>query len=127
MSSTPLDLVDEYGADALRFTLTAMSGPARNIRLSKQRVEGYRNFGTKLWNAARFCQMNECVPDRRFRSGSAITGTLNRWLRGEVAKTASRSSPAPWSASRSMRRRARSTASSGTPSATGTWSWPSRS
>jgi valyl-tRNA synthetase len=82
----PLDLVDEYGADALRFTLTAMSGPTRNIRLSKQRVEGYRNFGTKLWNAARFCQMNECAPDAAFDPG-AITGTLNRWLRGELAKT----------------------------------------
>ncbi len=83
----PLDLVDEYGADALRFTLTAMSGPARNIRLSKQRVEGYRNFGTKLWNAARFCQMNECVSRPDF-DPAAVAGTLNRWLRGEVAKTA---------------------------------------
>jgi valyl-tRNA synthetase len=83
----PLELVDEYGADALRFTLTAMSGPARNIRLSKQRVEGYRNFGTKLWNAARFCQMNECVSDPAFDPG-AITGVLNRWVRGELTKTA---------------------------------------
>ena len=83
----PLDLVDEYGADALRFTLTAMSGPARNIRLSKQRVEGYRNFGTKLWNAARFCQMNECVSDGTF-DPSAATGVLNRWLRGELTRTA---------------------------------------
>jgi valyl-tRNA synthetase len=82
----PLDLVDEFGADALRFTLTAMSGPARNIRLSKQRVEGYRNFGTKLWNAARFCQMNECLPAADFNP-AAIQGTLNRWLRGELAKT----------------------------------------
>jgi valyl-tRNA synthetase len=83
----PLDLVEEYGADALRFTLTAMSGPARNIRLSKQRVEGYRNFGTKLWNAARFCQMNECVSDGTF-DPAAATGVLNRWLRGEVTKAA---------------------------------------
>jgi valyl-tRNA synthetase len=83
----PLELVDEYGADALRFTLTAMSGPARNIRLSKQRVEGYRNFGTKLWNAARFCQMNECVSQPDF-DPHAVQGTLSRWLRGELAKTA---------------------------------------
>jgi len=83
----PLELVDEYGADALRFTLTAMSGPARNIRLSKQRVEGYRNFGTKLWNAARFCQMNECVSDGTFDPSTA-TGVLNRWLRGELTKAA---------------------------------------
>lgn len=83
----PLELVDEYGADALRFTLTAMSGPARNIRLSKQRVEGYRNFGTKLWNAARFCQMNECVAPAGFDPG-AVNETLNGWVRGEVVKTA---------------------------------------
>ena len=56
----PLELIDDYGADALRFTMTAMSGQARDIRLSRQRIEGYRNFGTKLWNAARFCQMNGC-------------------------------------------------------------------
>jgi valyl-tRNA synthetase len=57
----PLELVDEYGADALRFTLVAMSGQARDIKLSRPRIEGYRNFGTKLWNAARFCEMNGCV------------------------------------------------------------------
>ena len=50
----PLDLIDIYGADALRFTLTAMSGQGRDIKISTQRIEGYRNFGTKLWNAAHF-------------------------------------------------------------------------
>jgi valyl-tRNA synthetase len=83
----PLMLVDEYGADALRFTLASMSGAARTIRLSKARVEGYRNFGTKLWNAARFCQMNECVKDPAF-DPFAAKGVLARWLRGELAKTA---------------------------------------
>ena len=82
----PLDLVDAYGADALRFTLTAMSGQARDIKLSTQRVEGYRNFCTKLWNAARFCQMNECVAVEGFDPGS-VTETINRWIRGETAKT----------------------------------------
>jgi valyl-tRNA synthetase len=56
----PLELVDEYGADALRFTMGRMAGQGRNIRLSKQAVEGNRNFATKLWNAARFAEMNEC-------------------------------------------------------------------
>nr|WP_311740763.1 hypothetical protein [Bradyrhizobium sp. CB3035] len=54
----PLELVDEFGADALRFTLTAMSGAARDIKLSRQRIEGYRNLGTKLWNATRFADMS---------------------------------------------------------------------
>jgi valyl-tRNA synthetase len=83
----PLELVDEFGADALRFTLVAMSGQARDIKLSRQRIEGYRNFGTKLWNAARFCQMNGCVRVAGFDPGSA-TLTLNRWIRGEAVKTA---------------------------------------
>ena len=83
----PLELVDEYGADALRFTMTAMSGPARNIRLSKQRVEGYRNFGTKLWNAARFAQMNECISVAGF-DPTSVKEPVTLWVRGEVVKTA---------------------------------------
>jgi valyl-tRNA synthetase len=83
----PLELIDEFGADALRFTMVAMSGQARDIKLSRQRIEGYRNFGTKLWNAARFCQMNECVRVEGFDPGAA-TSTLNRWIRGETVKTA---------------------------------------
>jgi valyl-tRNA synthetase len=82
----PLDLVDKYGADALRFTLTAMSGQGRDIKLEEQRIEGYRNFGTKLWNAARFCQMNECVRDPAFDPATAEQ-TVNRWIRGEALKT----------------------------------------
>ena len=81
----PLQLVDTYGADALRFTLTAMSGQARDIKLDPQRIEGYRNFGTKLWNATRFCQMNGCVRVEGFDPG-AVTQTLNKWIRGETAK-----------------------------------------
>jgi valyl-tRNA synthetase len=82
----PLELIDTYGADALRFTLVAMSGQARDIKLSTQRVEGYRNFGTKVWSAARFCQMNECLPVEGFDPGS-VASTLNRWIVGETVKT----------------------------------------
>jgi valyl-tRNA synthetase len=82
----PLELVDEFGADALRFTLTAMSGQARDIKLSRQRIEGYRNFGTKLWNATRFCQMNGCARAEGF-DPSALQVPLNRWIVGEAART----------------------------------------
>jgi len=83
----PLELVDDYGADALRFTMAALSGQARDIRLSRQRLEGYRNFGTKLWNAARFCQMNGCARVEGFDPAS-VQAPLSRWIRGETLKTA---------------------------------------
>jgi valyl-tRNA synthetase len=83
----PLELIDDYGADALRFTVTAMSGQVRDIRLSRQRIEGYRNFGTKLWNAARFCQMNGCERVEGFDPAS-VTHVQNRWIRGEALKAA---------------------------------------
>jgi valyl-tRNA synthetase len=83
----PLGLIDEYGADALRFTLAAMAAQGRDIKLSTARVEGYRNFATKLWNAARFAEMNECVRQRDF-DPKAVEETLNRWIAGEVERTA---------------------------------------
>jgi valyl-tRNA synthetase len=83
----PLDLVDEFGADALRMTLAAMAAQGRDIKLSKQRVEGYRNFSTKLWNAARFAEMNECRLDPKFDPLKA-KHTLNRWIVSEAARTA---------------------------------------
>ena len=82
----PLVLIDEFGADALRFTLTAMSGQGRDIKLAKPRIEGYRNFSTKLWNATRFTQMNECARVEGFDPSTAKL-TLSRWIRGEVQKT----------------------------------------
>jgi valyl-tRNA synthetase len=82
----PLAVIDEYGADALRFTLAAMAAQGRNIRISEQRVEGYRNFATKLWNAARFAEMNECVRQKDF-DPKAVEETLNRWIAGEVERT----------------------------------------
>jgi len=83
----PLALIDEYGADALRFTLAAMAAQGRDIKLSTQRVEGYRNFATKLWNAARFAEMNGCATVRGFDPKSAKE-TPNRWIAHETAKAA---------------------------------------
>jgi valyl-tRNA synthetase len=83
----PLELIDEYGADALRFTLTAMAAMGRDIKLATSRVQGYRNFGTKLWNAARFCQINECAAPAGF-DPSAVNLTLNKWITGGVAEAA---------------------------------------
>ena len=83
----PLEVIDEYGADALRFTLAAMAAQGRDIKLSAQRVEGYRNFATKLWNAARFAEINGCTTVRGFDPRSA-NETLNRWIAHETAKTA---------------------------------------
>ncbi len=79
----PLDLIDAYGADALRFTLAAMAAQGRDIKLAKSRVEGYRNFATKLWNACRFAEMNGCAAVPGFDPRSA-TETLNRWIAHET-------------------------------------------
>jgi valyl-tRNA synthetase len=83
----PLVLIDEFGADALRFTLAAMAAQGRDIKLAKSRVEGYRNFATKLWNAARFSEMNECVRQRNFDPKSAAQ-TFSKWIIGETELTA---------------------------------------
>ncbi|MGE3869880.1 MAG: valine--tRNA ligase, partial [Pseudorhodoplanes sp.] len=83
----PLALIDEYSADALRFTLAAMAAQGRDIKLATSRVEGYRNFGTKLWNAARFAEMNAAATVPGFDPKSAKE-TLNRWIAHETAKAA---------------------------------------
>ncbi|NNE24946.1 MAG: valine--tRNA ligase [Rhizobiales bacterium] len=82
----PLELIDEFGADALRFTLAAMAAQGRDIKLAKSRIEGYRNFGTKLWNAARFCEMNDARRDADFDPLAARL-TINTWIAGEAART----------------------------------------
>ena len=82
----PLELLDKFGSDTLRFTLTAMAAQGRDIKLSESRVEGYRNFITKLWNAARFCDMNGCHRVNNFEPYNCAE-TLNRWIVGETAKT----------------------------------------
>ena len=81
----PLELIGTYGADALRFTLTAFAAQGRDVKLSVQRIEGYRNFCTKLWNAARFCEMNVCHPVEGFDPAS-VQLTLNKWIVGKVVE-----------------------------------------
>jgi valyl-tRNA synthetase len=83
----PIDLIDRFGADALRFTLAAMAAQGRDIKISEARVEGYRNFATKLWNASRFAEMNGCVRAAAF-DPSQTREPLNRWILGEAAKAA---------------------------------------
>ena len=81
----PLDLINKFGADALRFTLAAFAAQGRDVKMSESRVEGYRNFGTKLWNATRFAEMNGCLRMAGF-DPKAVTLTLSRWIIGETAR-----------------------------------------
>lgn len=81
----PLEIIDEYGADALRFTNASMAAIGGVLKLSEERIKGYRNFGTKLWNAARFAEMNECKPSADF-DPAGVTQTVNKWIVGETAK-----------------------------------------
>ncbi len=82
----PLGLIDKYGADALRFTLAAMESQGRDIKLDEKRVEGYRNFATKLWNAARFLQGNGVGASQSIAAPEAQL-PVNRWIIGEVVET----------------------------------------
>ena len=82
----PLGLIDQYGADALRFFMAAMESQGRDVKMDEKRVEGYRNFATKLWNAARFCQSNG-VTGSTSVAAPAATSAVNRWIVGEVVET----------------------------------------
>ena len=82
----PIDLVDKFGADAVRFTLASMAAMGRDLRLSEDRVAGYRNFGTKLWNAARFAELNQCRLQDGY-SPAGVSNRVNRWIVGEVGRT----------------------------------------
>jgi valyl-tRNA synthetase len=75
----PLELIDSFGADALRFTICALTGPGRDVKLGASRVQDYRGFVTKLWNAARFCEMNGVRPEPGFDPAGAVL-PLSRWL-----------------------------------------------
>ncbi len=83
----PLDLIDKYGADALRFTLCALCSQGRDIRLAEDRLEGYRNFVTKLWNASKYAEMNKCNFDPAFNPATAKY-VPNQWIIGETFKAA---------------------------------------
>ncbi|NTE65142.1 valine--tRNA ligase [Agrobacterium tumefaciens] len=80
----PLELIDEYGADALRFTLAIMAAQGRDVKLDPARIAGYRNFGTKLWNATRFAEMNGMKQDPAFKP-EAAKQTINRWILTELS------------------------------------------
>ena len=80
----PLELIDSYGADALRFTVCALTGLGRDVKLGAKRVEEYRSFVTKIWNAARFCEMNDVRPVQGF-DAAATKGRLARWILDEAA------------------------------------------
>ena len=75
----PLDLINKYGADAVRFTLSSMAAMGRDLKLSIDRVMGYRNFGTKIWNAARFAKLNNCESSANFFP-SSVKHSINKWI-----------------------------------------------
>ena len=81
----PLELIDQFGADAVRFTLTSQAVQGRDVKLSTSRIEGYRNFVTKIWNAARYAEMNDCKPDASF-DPAQVDLTVNRWIIGKAAE-----------------------------------------
>ncbi len=89
----PLDLIDQYGADPLRFTLAAMAAQGRDIKMSTARLESYRNFATKIWNACRFLKMNNCTDNADEYNLSEVQEPVNKWIVSEynnaIIKTSS--------------------------------------
>lgn len=82
----PLDLIKKYGADALRFTLMSMASPGRDVKLSEERVKGYRNFLTKIWNVSKFCEFNKCNQDIQI-DNKDIKLEVNQWIINEFIYT----------------------------------------
>ena len=121
----PVDLMDKYGADALRFTLASLAVQGRDIKLAESRIAGYRNFATKIWNAARFCQLNDAaytfrISIRRPTPTGSTAGSSASW------RSSNRGSGPPSKATASTRRPTNSTSLSGTAIATGISNSPSR-
>ena len=79
----PLDLINQYGADPLRFTLAAMAAQGRDIKMSTTRLETYRNFATKIWNACRFLEMNGCTTSARNIDLTGVSEPVNKWIISE--------------------------------------------
>ena len=79
----PLDLIDQYGADPLRFTLAAMAAQGRDIKMSTTRLESYRNFATKIWNACRFLEMNGCTASAGEVDLASVKEPVNKWIISE--------------------------------------------
>ncbi len=82
----PLNLIDKYGADSLRFTLISMAAPGRDVKLSEDRIKGYRNFLNKIWNSNKFSQLNKCKFNKKFKIKSAKLD-FNKWIYFELVKT----------------------------------------
>ena len=82
----PLELLDKYGADTLRFTLTALLNPGRDVKLSESRIKGYKSFTNKIWNAANFLFLNDCKFDNNLNT-SSIQHSLNQWIINELSLT----------------------------------------
>ena len=121
----PLELIDRYGADALRFTICALTGPGRDVKLGAARVESYRSFVTKLWNAARFCEMNGDRARSGIRSGGGEL-PLRRWILDAANDAVARGDRRAGSVPLRRIRRSRAIVSPGIRSATGSWNSPSR-
>jgi len=82
----PLELIKKYGADALRFTLTSMASPGRDVKLSEERVKGYRNFLTKIWNVSKFCEINNCNSNLETNVNN-VKLEVNQWIINEYIQT----------------------------------------
>ena len=90
----PLDLIDQYGADPLRFTLAAMAAQGRDIKMSTTRLESYRNFATKIWNACRFLDMNGCTASAGEIDLATVKEPVNKWIISEYNDAITKTSTA---------------------------------